>query len=447
MAAILEMISNFLLEKENREKDALRRESADLLAETPSHVLTTLPKESDYIKPEETEGAPSPLPGATQSDTPNTSVQATSVTPLSSSTVKENVAKGIHHIPKTVIPEVATIEKPVLEPVDVDKMKRQQRLNYVQSFGTWADAEKAGDISQQEWAYGQIQKMVAEGKNPGEYLNMLSMLGSAETPAEKEKRERREALGETFRGLGNLIGNAANLYNATRGGTPVDLNTANEKHRARMEQIKAKQDALDEKLRETLVKAKMGDMAAERAEKVAEKKSESEAKAANLKFQRDVYLKEIDNAFKLGQIDAQTAARLKEAAVKADSDKALKALEYEYRVKLKTTPSAGDNKVITSLTGSDGGTWTRNTSLSKEELRELSKWVEDFSPYTTVDKNGKETIDYIGAIADASESGLIPDYILEEKGFKRSKDSARRTEKSLPGVNNKKGKSLPGVNK
>ena len=55
MAANLEMISNFLLEKENREKDALRRESADLLAETPSHVLTTLPKESDYIMPEETE--------------------------------------------------------------------------------------------------------------------------------------------------------------------------------------------------------------------------------------------------------------------------------------------------------------------------------------------------------------------------------------------------------
>lgn len=305
MAANLEMISNFLLEKENREKDALRRESADLLAETPSHVLTTLPKESDYIKPEETEGAPSPLPGATQSDTPNTSVQATSVTPLTSSTVKENVAKGIYHIPKTIIPEVATIEKPVIEPVDVDKMKQSQRNNYVQSFATWADAEKAGDISQQEWAYGQIQKMVAEGKNPGEYLNMLSMLGSAETPAEKEKRERREALGETFRGLGNLIGNAANLYNATRGGTPVDLNTANEKRRARMEQIKAKQDALDEKLRETLANAKMSDTRAERAEALENKKAERAA--AEKKEERqwkayyDAYIKEVDNAYKEAQ--------------------------------------------------------------------------------------------------------------------------------------------------
>ena len=407
MEANLEMISNYLLEKENREKDALRRESADLLAETPSHVLTTLPKESDYIKPEETEGAPSSLPGAaTPSAMPGTA-------PV------DKPAQTIYQAPTT-------------------------RQAYVRNFATWADTEKAGDVSQREYANEMIQKMIAEGKNPGEYFNILSMLGSAETPAEKERRERREALGETFRGLGNLIGNAANLYNATRGGTPVDLNTANEKHRARMEQIKAKQDALDEKLRETLVKAKMGDMAAERAEKAAEKKSESEAKAANLKFQRDVYLKEIDNAFKLGQIDAQTAARLKEAAVKADSDKALKALEYEYRVKLKTTPSAGDNKVITSLTGSDGGTWTRNTSLSKEELRELSKWVEDFSPYTTVDKNGKETIDYIGAIADASESGLIPDYILEEKGFKRSKDSARR-DKNLGlgiGSNNGNGNKL-----
>lgn len=386
----LDAISNYLAEKEKKTQGVTQNQG--------------------QVSPEGTEGAPSAMPGAAM---------------------------------PSAMPGTAPVDKPA----QTIYQAPTTRQAYVRNFATWADAEKAGDISQQEWAYGQIQKMVAEGKNPGEYLNMLSMLGSAETPAEKEKRERREALGETFRGLGNLIGNAANLYNATRGGTPVDLNTANEKHRARMEQIKAKQDALDERLRETLVKAKMGDMAAEMAEKAAEKKSESDAKAANLKFQRDVYLKEIDNAFKLGQIDAQTAAKLKEAAAKADSDKALKALEYEYRVKLKTTPSAGDNKVITSLTGSDGGTWTRNTPLSKEELRELSKWVEDFAPYTTVGENDKETIDYIGAIADASESGLIPDYILEEKGFKRSKDSARRTEKSLPGVNNKKGKSLPGVNK
>lgn len=268
MAANLEMISNYLLEKENREKDALRRESADLLAETPPHVLTTLPKESDYIKPEETEGAPSSLPGAaTPSAMPGTA-------PV------DKPAQTIYQAPTT-------------------------RQAYVRNFATWADAEKAGDVSQREYANEMIQKMIAEGKNPGEYFNILSMLGSAETPAEKEKRERREALGETFRGLGNLIGNAANLYNATRGGTPVDLNTSNEKHRARMEQIKAKQDALDEKLRETLANAKMSDTRAERAEALENKKAERAA--AEKKEERqwkayyDAYIKEVDNAYKEAQ--------------------------------------------------------------------------------------------------------------------------------------------------
>lgn len=385
MAANLEMISNFLLEKENREKDALRRESADLLAETPSHVLTTLPKESDYIKPEETEGAPSSLPGAaTPSAMPGTA-------PV------DKPAQTIYQAPTT-------------------------RQAYVRNFATWADAEKAGDVSQREYANEMIQKMIAEGKNPGEYFNILSMLGSAETPAEKERRERREALGETFRGLGNLIGNAANLYNATRGGTPVDLNTANEKHRARMEQIKAKQDALDEKLRETFVKSKMGDMAAERAEKAAEKKSESEAKAANLKFQRDVYLKEIDNAFKLGQIDAQTAARLKEAAVKADSDKALKALEYEYKVKLKTTPSASDNEIKDSAMDSNGDVWGRSTELTSGEKRQIvmsSPYYHREKHNFTDKKTGK--VDYERMASWLMAERLVDPSILEKMGMTKIK--------------------------
>jgi hypothetical protein len=420
MAANLEMISNFLLEKENREKEALRRESADLLAETTSHVLTTLPKESDYIKPEEANGSGEGSMGMSQQINEfNAQKQRNDLNS------KQAVESGKPHENVVLEGQVAT------EPIDgFGVVKReetlltpqQQRDKYVQGFATWADAEKAGDVSQREWANGQIRKMIAEGKNPGEFINMLSMLGSAETPAEKEKRERREALGETFRGLGNLIGNAANLYNATRGGTPVDLNTANEKHRARMEQIKAKQDALDEKLRETLANAKMNEMAAERAEKAAEKKSESDAKAANLKFQRDVYLKEVDNAFKLGQIDAQTAARLKEAAAKADSDKALKALEYEYRVKLKTTPSASDNKIVDSAMDSNGDFWGKSTKLTSNEKRQIvmsSPYYHREKHNFTDKKTGK--VDYERMASWLMAERLVDPSILEKMGMTKIK--------------------------
>jgi hypothetical protein len=258
------------------------------------------------------------------------------------------------------------------------------------------------------------------------YAIVNQMFASKETPEEKAKRERREQLGEVFNNLGNLIGNAANLYYTHRGGQYIDLNTANEKHRERMHRIKDKQDALDRQREQIILNAKLGDAKTARAEAVAARKADADAKAKDLQYKRDLALKQIDNAFKLGQIDAQTAANMKRDAAQAKNGQELEAFRQTNRIALKTTPNANDSKVLTSLTGSDGGTWTRNTQLSKEELRELSKYVEDWSPYTKVDEDGKETIDYLGAIADASDSGLIPDYVLEEKGFKRSKDSARR---------------------
>lgn len=263
--------------------------------------------------------------------------------------------------------------------------------------------------------------------NPGsEYAIVNQMLASKETPDEKAKRERREQIGEVFNNLGNLIGNAANLYYTNKGGQYIDLNTANEKHRERMQRIKDKQDALDRQREQIILNAKLGDAKTARAEAVAAKKADADAKAKDIQYKRDLALKQIDNAFKLGQIDAQTAANMKRDAAKAKSDKELESFKQQNRINLKTTPAHGQDKVMTSLTGSDGGTWTRNTQLSKEELRELSKYVEDWSPYTKVDEDGKETIDYLGALADASDSGLIPDYILEERGFKRSNNSARR---------------------
>lgn len=321
-----------------------------------------------------------------------------------------------------------------------------ERKNYVRGFNTWADAEKAGDVSQQEWITQKINQMVERGENPGEYETLMSLMGSAETPDEIKKRERRNALGETFRNLGNLIGNAANLYYTNKGGQYIDLNTANEKHRERMQRLKDKQDALAEKRNNILINAKLGDFKAARAEKAAKDKAAKDAAEKRedraWKAKYDAYMKELDNAYKLGQIDAQTKAKLETLAVQADNAEKLEAIRQNNRITLKTTPSAAESKVLTSLTGSDGGTWTRNTQLSKEEVRELSKYVEDLAPYTKIDEeSGKEDIDYVGAIADAAESGMIPDYILEEKGFKKSKASNRRNGEDIKLPESKKSKS------
>jgi hypothetical protein len=346
---------------------------------------------------------------------------------------RPDAVKPLQETNTSVMPQ-AQVESPYLDkmtwkntgivPMPGQGEYRQEALSDMNEEQFKANQDKMNASEYEYWT----EQLKA---NPGsEYAIVNQMLASKETPDEKAKRERREQLGDVFNNLGNLIGNAANLYYTNKGGQYIDLNTANEKHRERMQRIKDKQDALDRQREQIILNAKLGDAKAQRAEKLAYDKMKYEQAAKEkdnaFKLKLNAYLKELDNAHKLGQIDAQTKAKLAEQAAKAKSDKELEAFRQQNRIALKTTPGADESKVLTSLTGSDGGTWTRNTQLSKEELRELSKYVEDWSPYTKVDEDGKETIDYLGAIADASDSGLIPDYVLEEKGFKRSKDSARR---------------------
>lgn len=343
-------------------------------------------------------------------------------TPVGTSPQSQSVREGFQQMAQK------PMEQPVLQKVDPNKVYESTRSQALGSDAAQVDPQK----TMESWNASPYEYWTEQVKNNPEstYAIVNQMFASKETPEEKAKRERREQLGEVFNNLGNLIGNAANLYYTHRGGQYIDLNTANEKHRERMQRIKDKQDALDRQREQIILNAKLGDAKTARAEAVAAKKADADAKAKDLQYKRDLTLKQIENAFKLGQIDAQTAANMKRDAAKATSDKELESIRQTNRVALKGMKSGDarerDEKVLTSLTGSDGGTWTRNTQLSKEELRELSKYVEDWSPYTKVDEDGKETIDYLGAIADASDSGLIPDYVLEERGFKRSKDSARR---------------------
>lgn len=351
-------------------------------------------------------------------------------TPVGTSPQSQSVREGFQQMAQK------PMEQPVLQKVDPTKVYESTRSQALGSDAAQVDPQK----TMESWNASPYEYWTEQVKaNPESTYSIVNqMLASKETPEEKAKRERREQLGEVFNNLGSLIGNAANLYYTHRGGQYIDLNTANEKHRERMQRIKDKQDALDRQREQIILNAKLGDVKAQRAEKLAYDKMKYEQAAKEkdnaFKLKLNAYLKELDNAHKLGQIDAQTKAKLAEQASKAKSDKELESFKQQNRINLKTTPSYGQDKVMTSLTGSDGGTWTRNTQLSKEELRELSKYVEDWSPYTKVDEDGKETIDYLGAIADASDSGLIPDYILEERGFKRSNDSTRRKGKSLPGV-------------
>ena len=311
--------------------------------------------------------------------------------------------------------------------------------------------EALRDMNEQEFAQNQA-KMNATSKEYWDeqvkkdptsiYARVNQMFADNETPEEKAKREKRERLGEVFNNLGNLIGNAANLYYTHRGGQYIDLNTSNEKHRARMDAIKAKQDALKQRQDEMLMKYKVADIQAAREAAAKKEEREYKEKVAQNKVNADAKAAELKHLRELGVINAKQANELIKLKTKAEYDNALAKIKHGYNVALKDMDK---DKVLTSLTGSDGNIYTRNTQLSKEEIRMLAKYVEDFTPYTHVDKDsGKETIDYIGALADAAESGAIPTDVLEQMGMKKGKASSNKGNSLGLGIgsNNNSGNKL-----
>jgi hypothetical protein len=302
-----------------------------------------------------------------------------------------------------------------------DMIGKRDRINYVRGFNTWADAEKAGDVSQQEWITQRINQMVENGQNPGEYETLMSLMGSAETPDEIKKRERRNALGETFRNLGNLIGNAANLYYTNKGGQYIDLNTANEKHRERMQRLKDKQDALAEKRKNILINAKLGDLKAARAEKakkeereyneqLADKKFKNEQTQKELQYQRDLAKLEIQNAYRMGQIDAQTAARMQQLVYQATTKEALETLKHGYRT--TENEQKGDNKKSTFTYG--GKEYNKKDLAAMKELaKRLKKEGYAINMPKDTDEYKVKRDDFIKAILDAQKTdGVTTSYEL-----------------------------------
>lgn len=342
-------------------------------------------------------------------------------TPVGTSPQSQSVREGFQQMAQK------PMEQPVLQKVDPTKVYESTRSQALGSDAAQVDPQK----TMESWNASPYEYWTEQVKaNPESTYSIVNqMFASKETPEEKAKRERREQLGEVFNNLGSLIGNAANLYYTHRGGQYIDLNTANEKHRERMQRIKDKQDALDRQREQIILNAKLGDAKTARAEAVAAKKADADAKAKDLQYKRDLALKQIDNAFKLGQIDAQTAANMKRDAAKAKSDKELESFKQQNRINLKTTPGGGEG-VRTSFSMPNGDIYTRATDLDDLEAIELAKYIKDPSPYTTTDSDGKVHRDYKRAAVDAVNSGSVPADVLIRMGYKKSGDSSNRSKKS-----------------
>ena len=328
-------------------------------------------------------------------------------------------------------------QQPVLQKRNAQEDYNATRSQALGHESNLADPEKA----QKFWNASPYEYWTEQVKaNPeSTYAIVNQMFASNETPEEKAKRERREALGETFRGLGNLIGNAANLYYATKGGTPIDLNTANEKHLERMQRIKDKQDALDEQRKQLIVNAKLSDVKTARAERAAKEKRVYDEKLAADKAKADQKLAELKYLQEMGVITAKQAGELAKIKTQSEYDTALAKLKHGQAVALKQTPGYGENDVQDSAMDDKGNIWTRTKKLTDNELRQIAQSSPMYHKYEFQEmfkdkKTGK--IDHRAMASYLMANKQVPASIYEQMGFDEGKSSNNDEGFSYGGVKN-----------
>lgn len=194
-------------------------------------------------------------------------------------------------------------------------------------------------------------------KNPDSiYSNLAMMLASDETPVEKQKRKRREQLGQVFANLGNVIGNAANLYFTAQGADPADIDTPMRYQNERMARIEEKRRAAQEQADAILRNAKLADLQGAR-ELAAQR---AQAQEDDKRFMLNLALKQQEADRKARQQEKDNARKDRELQGRLDNWNAQnyernrhnRAMERNGLTEDSGSGSSGGYKV--SFIGSDG---------------------------------------------------------------------------------------------
>lgn len=270
------------------------------------------------------------------------------------------------------------------------------------------------------------------------YANLRNYLASDETPEEQRKRERREQLGQVFSNLGNLIGNAANLYYTAKGAYPANLNTGAIAANERMQRIKEKRDALKEKQDELLAQARSTDVRNAYNMRLAREKAQADA--AEKQKGRDLDM-------------LKWTMKLEADKDKSDADRKIKERQMvetgRHNRAMESNTRSSRNKVLDSGVSSDGNIYTRNSKMSDAEAAQLAlKYLTEdelrrfergttrlvYNPETGELENERNTyIDWDAALGEVLKSGKVPPEELVSRGFVRSGSQGGSGKKSLEG--------------
>lgn len=351
---------------------------------------------------------PSSLPNATQTSTPTE--PAASFTPSAGMMPAQPVAAA--QLAGRANPANAPVPTINPESTTQESMRRVALQNMDEE--QFRSAQEGMNASDKEYWSEQARM------NPlNTYANLRNYFASEETPDERRKRERREHLGQVFANLGNLIGNAAQLYYTAKGAVPADLNAGAFAENERMRRIKEKRDALKARQDAILAEAKGNDI--RNAYNVRLAREKAAADAAEKQKGRDLDLLKWNMKLKADKDKADADRNLKEQQAKETG---------RHNRAMEANAARAQDKIVDSVIGADGNIYTRNTRLTENEARQIVNSTglngEDLRPFITRKvtqgdygpQTVNEEVDWMAAAAYALENGMVYPEELRSRGFK-----------------------------
>lgn len=247
---------------------------------------------------------------------------------------------------------------------------------------------------------------------------------------QKPDLEKEEKITRRERAL-SLLGDIANLggqmFASSKGARQfAPINSQVPKYNERLQRIRDAKRTNDADFQNKSLSMIFKDYEGKRAEDLYKRQQEAAKASMEFKYQRDLTLKQIDQAFQVGMLDAKGKQALSQQAARAKDAKELAALNHKYRLsEIKTKDNS--SKIMDSAIGGDGNVYTRSTRLTPNEAQQIvlgsGMGEEDLAPFLSHERDNmgnitKTKTDWQAAAAYALQNGMIPAEELKSRGFK-----------------------------
>ena len=308
----------------------------------------------------------------------------------------------------------------------------------------------------------EIRPATPKQPNYADAIGQKGLYGFFKDFYQKPDLEKEEKITRRERAL-SLLGDIANLsgqmFASTKGARQfAPINSQVPKYNERLQRLRDAKRVNDADYQNKSLSMIFKDYESKRADDMYKRQQEAAKAATELKYNRDLTLKQIDQAFQIGMLDAKGKQALQQQAIKAKDAKELAALNHKYRLnEIETKENSNNSKIVDSVIGGDGNVYTRNTRLTPNEAQQIvlgsGMGEDDLAPFLSHERDNmgniiKTKTDWQAAAAYALQNGMIPAEELKSRGFKYGGRTEKDESASLGlgwNENSNNGKSL-GLN-